>query len=133
MNTRLAVGIIGTILASGPALAQAPSTPVASPPAARFVDASGGLSLDEAIARALNEEPSLRAARTEIEAARSARLQAGLRPNPSISFEQRGEPNGSDTQTMVEVDWPLDLFRKRGRIAVADRQLTATEFAVADR
>jgi cobalt-zinc-cadmium efflux system outer membrane protein len=61
------------------------------------------------------------------------RLQAGLRKNPLLSAEFRNEPSGTDHQTMVNVEWPLDLFRREGRIGVADREISATELAVADR
>ena len=30
---------------------------------------------------------------------------------------------GSDNQTRIELQWPLDLFRKPGRIAVTDREI----------
>ena len=61
------------------------------------------------------------------------RLQAGVRKNPSVSAELRGEPAGTDNQTMVSVDWPLDLFRREGRVAVADREIAAAQLSVADR
>ena len=51
-----------------------------------YIDPVGGLTLDDAIARALEREPSLRAARTQIDVAQGARMQAELRPNPSMSF-----------------------------------------------
>jgi cobalt-zinc-cadmium efflux system outer membrane protein len=100
--------------------------------AASFVDPSG-LSLDQAIARALAQEPSIRAARTTIDAARGMRQQAELRRNPSLSAEFRGEPAGSDNQTAVSLEWPLDLFRRDGRIAVANQEIAATELSVANR
>jgi cobalt-zinc-cadmium efflux system outer membrane protein len=98
-----------------------------------FIDARTGLSLDQAIARALEREPALRAERTAIDAARAMREQAGLRRNPSVSMEWRAEPAGTDEQTMVNVEWPLDLFRRGARTAVADREIAATELSVADR
>ncbi len=101
--------------------------------ATSFVDPTNGLTLDQALARALTQEPSIRAARTAIDMARGMRLQAGLRKNPSVSAEFRNEPSSTDNQTMVNVEWPLDLFRREGRIAVADREISATELAVADR
>jgi len=61
------------------------------------------------------------------------RQQAGLHPNPSLSFSQQEEPAGTDNQTRVEVQWPLDLFRKSGRVAVADREVDAAQQATADR
>jgi len=115
-----------------PAYAQAPVAP-APPTSSRFADPVNGLSLEDAIARALEREPSLRAARSQIDMARGDRLQAGLRPNPSVAFERRGEPSGSDSLTMATVDWPLDVFSRPGRTAVADAQVSAASFAVADR
>ena len=114
----------------------APSAQVTSVPeslSARYRDPVRGLSLQEAITRAIDQEPSLRAARSEIEVARARRQQAGLRPNPAASFERRDEPAGTDNQTMVGVEWPLDLFRRGGRMAVADSEVVATELAVTDR
>jgi outer membrane protein, heavy metal efflux system len=99
----------------------------------RFVDPVNGLSLDQAITRALAAEPSLQAARTAVDAARGRQLQAGSRKNPSVSAELRREPAGTDSQTMLSVDWPLDLFRRRGRVAVAEREAGAVALSVADR
>jgi cobalt-zinc-cadmium efflux system outer membrane protein len=104
-----------------------------TPTAQRFVDPVNGLSLEDAITRALGQEPSLRSARSQIEVAEGMRRQAALRPNPTASFERREEPAGSDNQTTVGVEWPLDLFRKGPRVAVADRQVAAVQSAVADR
>ena len=114
----------------------APSAQVTSVPeslSARYRDPVRGLSLQGAMTRAIEQEPSLRAARSEIEVARARRQQAGLRPNPAASFERREEPAGTDHQTMVGVEWPLDLFRRGGRMAVADGEVVATEIAVTDR
>ncbi len=101
--------------------------------ASQYVNAETGITLDEAITRALEQEPALRATRTDVDVARGAQLQAGLRPNPTASFMQQQEPGGTDHQSRVEIQWPLDLFRKSGRVAVADQALQATERGVADR
>jgi cobalt-zinc-cadmium efflux system outer membrane protein len=50
-----------------------------------------------------------------------------------VSFERREEPAGTDNQTTVTVKWPLDLFRKGPRVAVADREVQVSQLAVADR
>src|SRR5215218_8031178 len=103
-------------------------------PASSFFEPADGLSLDQAIARALAQEPAIRAARTAVDAARGMREQAGLRKNLMTSAEFRGEPSGTDNQTMLSVEWPLELFRRReGRVAVAERELGAVELSVADR
>jgi outer membrane protein, heavy metal efflux system len=99
----------------------------------RYVDVSGGLSLADAIRQAIEREPSLRAARSQIEVARARRTQAGLLPNPSLSVEYRGEPAGTDNQTMAELQWPLDLYRRGPREAVADREIEAVLRTVEDR
>ncbi len=131
MTARIVLSVlIAALMAEVSAVAQAP---ISEPVAKQYVDPVSGLSLEQAIARALEQEPSLRAARTEIDVARGMRLQASLRPNPTVSFERREEPAGTDNQTTVAVEWPLDLFRRSRRVAVAEGEVAATELAVADR
>lgn len=98
-----------------------------------YQDRQHGMSLDDAIAMAIAHEPGLRAARADLDVARAMRTQAGLRPNPSMSVEYRGEPGGTDNQTMVSVQWPLDLSRRAGRTNVADREIAASELNLLDR
>lgn len=107
----------------------------AAPPlmATQYVDERTGLGLDAAIARAIEREPALRAARTDLAVARGTRAQAGLRPNPTLTFERRDEPAGTDSQTSVGVQWPLDLFRRSARVETAERGLQATQLAITDR
>lgn len=122
--------LIAALMTGVTAFAQVGSeTPVGQ----RYVDRLNGLSLEAAIARALEQEPSLRSARAEIDVARGMRLQASLRRNPSVSFERREEPAGMDNQTTVAVEWPLDLFRRGRRVVLADREVTVVQMAVADR
>ncbi len=99
----------------------------------QYMDERGGLGLDDAIARAIDREPTLRATRAEIEVARGQRQQAGLRPNPTLTFERRDEPGGSDSLTAIGVEWPLDLFRRQARVRTAEQELEATRLGVADR
>jgi outer membrane protein, heavy metal efflux system len=134
MNTRTmmcaAIGALGWTMGVN---AQPASTAQSDALAPKYLDAVAGLTLQDAIGRALEHEPAIRAARTETDVARGLRLQAALRPNPTVSFMQQEEPIGTDSQTKVEVQWPLDLFRRPGRVAVAEREVEATERAVADR
>lgn len=132
MTARIALSVlIATLLAGVSGSAQSPAGQ--APLAGRFVDPVNGLSLEQAVARAIEQEPLLRAARSQIEVAQGAKIQASLRPNPSISFERREEPGGTDNVTTVGVEWPLDLFRRGSRIAVADREVAAAQLAVVDR
>lgn len=105
----------------------------AAPLAPRYVDEQGGVALDVAITRALEREPLLRAVRTDIEMARGLRQQAGLRPNPILTFERRDEPRGTDNQSSVGIEWPLDLFRRSGRVQTTERELEATQLGVTNR
>jgi cobalt-zinc-cadmium efflux system outer membrane protein len=91
------------------------------------------LTLTDAIGRAFEHEPGLRASRARIDITRGLREQAALRPNPSLSFFQQQEPGGADNQTRVDLQWPLDLFRKTGRVEVADREVEVAQHATADR
>ena len=125
MGVVVAVMLVGAVPARGQGAGEAPST--------QFVDPVRGLSVEEAVQRALSGEPSLREARTGIEAARGMRQQAALRPNPSVMVERRDVPRGMDAQTMASVEWPLDLARRPGRIAMADAQTRLTELGLADR
>jgi cobalt-zinc-cadmium efflux system outer membrane protein len=111
--------------------AQAPQTAPTS--TGSYVDPVSGMTLADAIARALEHEPGLRASRSQIDVTRGLRDQAGLRPNPSVSFFQQQEPGGADNQTRVELQWPLDLFRKTGRVGVADREIELAQLATSDR
>jgi cobalt-zinc-cadmium efflux system outer membrane protein len=129
MRTRITLVTIMNVLSLtlvGHAQSQrTPSTP-------SYVDPVGGLALTDAVGRALEQEPGLRASRAQIEMTRGLREQAALRPNPSLSFSQQQEPGGADSQTRVEVQWPLDLFRKAGRVAVGEREVDVARHAVAD-
>src|SRR5262245_19340151 len=131
MSTRIALVTIMNVLSLN-LIAQAQTQQTAAGTSS-YVDPVGGLSLNDAIGRALEHEPGLRASRAQIDMTRGLREQAALRPNPSLSFAQQQEPGGSDNQTRVEVQWPLDLFRKSGRVGVADREVEVARHAASDR
>jgi cobalt-zinc-cadmium efflux system outer membrane protein len=128
---RVIAVMLGSIVLAAPARGQAPVPSLLASP--YDVDEATGVRLDTAIARALDRAPSVRAVRTDIAVARGLRQQAGVRPNPTLTFEHRDEPAGTDNLTTVGVEWPLDLFRRSGRVQSAERGLQATQFAVADR
>jgi len=93
---------------------------------------TAGVTLSQAIALALTREPATRAARAEVEVARGTRLQASVRANPTMSLERRDEPGGTDSATEVGIEWPLELFRRGPRVAVADADLSVAEHEAAD-
>jgi cobalt-zinc-cadmium efflux system outer membrane protein len=127
-----AVAVIITLVPFG-AEAQSAAGP---PPllAEQYVDRATGVSLAAAIQQALEREPLLRATRSEIEVARGMKDQAGAHTNPMVSFERREQPgSGTDNQTLLNVDWPLDLYRRGPRVVAAEREIEAAQYAAADR
>lgn len=103
---------------------------------AAYVDPAQGASSVDLVRRALTSNAELAATRLDINRARARLTQAGLRPNPSLDFEQqRGVINtpGENT-TSIGVSIPLELGGKRkGRIDLARAGLEAAEAEVADR
>lgn len=98
----------------------------------QFVSAERGQSLTQLVATGLEQSPVAMAARARVEAARGERLQAGLRPNPSLMSDVREEIGGTDRQTMIGLSVPLDLFRRSGRTEVGDRNIRVAERELLD-
>ena len=121
------------LLALLPTHAEAQAVSVPSAAESPFLDRTAGLGLAEAIALAREREPGLQAARTDVAVARGQRQQGGLRPNPSLTVENRQEPGGTDHAFSVGVEWPLDLFRRQGRVVTADREVAVAESMAAER
>jgi len=88
--------------------------------------------IEQLVATALERSPELRAARTEIAAAGGQVTQAGLRPNPTLSAS-RMLMTGQQHQTLVELEWPLDLYRRTARIGVAQDAVRLATVSVDDR
>ncbi|HKV35086.1 MAG TPA: TolC family protein [Pyrinomonadaceae bacterium] len=99
--------------------------------------AAQGTSSNELVRRALASNGELAAARLEIERARGRLRQAGLRPNPTLDFEQTtGRYTGStgESETSVGLAVPLELGgKRRKRIELAQAEFEAVEAEVADR
>jgi outer membrane protein, heavy metal efflux system len=91
------------------------------------------LTVDELVARAVAENPELRAAREEIDAAVGRLRQAGLRPNPMLELSGQ-KALSPDNNLIVGVTLPLDLNgRKEGRVGVAEQELAVRRAQVVDR
>lgn len=130
MTRRIILAAFTAAVAGASVRAQEPQ---AGPSAAIHLDAAAGLGLDDAIARALEREPGVRAARFAVDVTRGEREQSGLRANPSSTFELRGEPGGTDSLLSIGVQWPLELFRRDSRMQTATQQVTAAQLTAADR
>lgn len=128
MIPRTATVVLAVIGLAVPALGQqsGPSVPAA------FIDTQAGMRLDEAIARAQSHEPIVRAERAAVAVARGRLQQASLRSNPTLSFERRIEPAGTDAQSTAGIAWPLELFRRSARLRTARHELDAAQFSASD-
>lgn len=108
----------------------APSTPDVSRQTAAATDRLP-LTLPEALRRAFQTNPSLRAAQREIGIAAGQRRQAASFPNPELGFSSEGLDRGRRTRT-IQLSQPIELGGKRAaRIAAADieEQIASAELA----
>ena len=88
--------------------------------------------IEQLVVTALERSPELRAARTEIAAAGGQVTQARLRPNPTVSASQMFM-TGEQHLALFEVEWPLELYRRSGRVSVAQNEVKATTLAIDNR
>ncbi len=104
------------------------------PTLSRYFDPKSGMTAGEAVANALAHNADLLSARKEIEAARALVRQAALRANPMIDVERKEQLNGSDNDTMIGGNLPLELGgRRSARTRVAQRELEMKERLLTDR
>src|SRR5216684_9036507 len=98
-----------------------------SPPAA------GEVTVEELVARALAENPDVRAAQADVDAGQGRLVQAGLRPNPMLELGGQ-KALSPDNNVTIGLTVPLDLNgRKEGRVGVAERELQMKRAQVRDR
>jgi cobalt-zinc-cadmium efflux system outer membrane protein len=94
---------------------------------------AGAMTVDEVVARALADNPDLRAVRAEVDAAVGRMKQAGLRPNPMLELGGQ-KAISPDSNLSIGVTLPLDLNgRVDGRVGVAQRELEMRRAQVAER
>jgi cobalt-zinc-cadmium efflux system outer membrane protein len=103
----------------------------------RYYHPTQGASSHDLVRHALASNAEMAAARIDIERARARLSQAGLRPNPSIDFEQTTDKFTGSTgerETSISFALPLDINGQRQRrINLAQAELEASEAEVADR
>ena len=108
-----------------------------TPMLARYFDPVQGASSNDLVRRALASNAELAAVRLDIERARARLRQSGLRPNPTLDFEQTtGRFTGStgESEVSVGLSVPLELGgKRRRRIELARAEFEAAEAEVADR
>src|SRR5216684_7102964 len=95
--------------------------------------AAGDVTVEELVARALAENPDVRAAQADVDAGQGRLVQAGLRPNPMLELGGQ-KALSPDNNLTAAVTLPLDLNgRREGRVGVAERELEMKRALVADR
>lgn len=99
------------------------------------------MTLDEALRLANERNPNLAAARNTVEMAEAQRIDAGLRPNPAVTFESAGYPLfessrpsfGNNQELTFRFDQEIELAGRRGlRTQAAETGVSAAEAAFQD-
>src|SRR3954464_2950800 len=80
--------------------------------------AQTSLTLQDAVDRALQSRPSLKAEAERVTGAQGVAQQAGAFPNPEVTFQNEnlrpGQDYANDVDTLLYFVQPLDVFGKRG-------------------
>lgn len=109
-------------------------TAVISSPVARYSDPQTGMTVDQAVAYALEHNGELQASRKEIEAAAALVKQAGLRANPKVDASVAKTITGTDNTVTIQGMLPLELGGRRStRVKVAEREVEMRRQDVANR
>src|SRR5260370_16362409 len=100
----------------------------------RYADPEAGLTVDQAVAYALEHNGELLAARKEIDAASALVKQASFRANPKVDASVSKTITATDNNITVNGMLPLELGGRRpARIRVAERELEMRQQDVANR
>jgi len=94
---------------------------------------SAGMSMDEAVSRALDQHPGLSAMRREVQATRADRQQASYQPNPTLDVSAGLKDTDTDSgyEVGVGLAFPVERKGKReARIAVAQGDVQIAELAL---
>ena len=101
--------------------------------AKKYLDGANGLTADDAVKIALENNGEIEALRKETAAARALVKQAGFRANPKVEGSGTQQIGGADNSAMVEGMLPLELGgRRAARVRVALAELKIREAALAN-
>ena len=99
-----------------------------------YIDQTGGMTADEAVAYAIANNAEIEALRKEAEAGEELIRQARLRANPTLGISGSKMLDLPNNSLMIEGGLPLELGGRRGaRIRVAESELEIRRLAVAER
>jgi cobalt-zinc-cadmium efflux system outer membrane protein len=87
------------------------------------------MTVEELVALALKRSPDLQAARADIDVAAARVTQAGVRANPMVGASYEQGPMRMSTTTMG-VEWPMSLYRRGARTAVAQSEASLASLSV---
>ena len=120
----IASGLLIAIATTEATFAQAPQVVQANRSALGTglpTETKPSLSLQEAIALAMDGNPELAVAKREIEASQGQVIQGQLRRNPELAYSQEDQQAATRTQTVL-INLPIETGGKRAaRIRVAER------------
>lgn len=112
------------VLSAAAQIVPMPDKAASPSPVKIYLDQQNGMTADEAVTRALENNGEILALRKEIDAAASLVKQAALRPNPKIGASGAKQIGGADNNQMVQGMLPLELGgRRAARIKVAQAEL----------
>jgi len=106
-------------------------------PASQPDDPTGTITLRDAVARALVNNPKLKAFSLDIRAAEAQKLQAGLLPNPEIKVEVEefggtgGRAGFDSSETSIQIGQLIELANKRSKrthLAALEKDLAELDF-----
>jgi outer membrane protein, heavy metal efflux system len=119
-------GGVGFVCADPPPSAQAPAQPEAAHPA------FGTLNLPELWQLALANNPELREAEAEIEAARGELIQAGKYPNPKFAYSEENIGTRENSAGFLKLEMSQEILtagKRRLDIAIAQRGMDEATLA----
>ncbi len=121
------------LVLNAPAAWSQASTGSQSPPETPSAPPRSGLTLQQVLHNAAQNNARLRASALEAQAAEAAIQQAGVLPNPSLSVDQEDTRRATRT-TSVLLSQPLELGGKRAaRVELAQRAHDLAQAELADR
>jgi outer membrane protein, heavy metal efflux system len=112
------------------------SSPLVSSVIGNYYSQIDGVSLEEIVRRAYENNGDLKIAALEVDKARARLAQARLRSNPTLEIEQKSGRlvgSGGEGELTVGASMPLDVYNQRGRrvaLAVAEITLRESEVSV---
>lgn len=100
----------------------------------KYLDQTGGITADELVRFALENNPDLEAVRGEVTAAEALIKQADFRANPNLELSGSKNPVSPSNSLTVRASLPLELFGRRdARVLVARREAEIRRQVLQDR